>query len=162
MGRLRRILRTNSGQKALAAAGKKRETIFDTTRIKDVIHIGRMSTVTMTRGVGENVSKLTNLPDAAPLSASLLAAADGLRQVATRLEAPEGDLMVQLSHHYEAIATVVGPLRNDLIPMYGRLLSKFPKPFVEKLFPRVSRSGEVDDHEEPGAPTPGETPVSTT
>lgn len=157
-----RILQTNAGQKALADAGKTREELFDTTRIKDVIHIGRMSTVAMTRGVGESVSKLTTLPDAAPLSTSLLAAADGLRQVAARLEAPEGDLMVKLNHHYKAIEAVVRPLRNDLTPMYGRLLSKFPKPFVEKLFPRVSRSGEVEDNEDPvvpAAPNPGGTPV---
>jgi hypothetical protein len=147
-----RIFQTSAGQKALAAAGKTREAIFNTTRIGDVLDVSRMSTVAMTRGVGESVGKLANLPDAAALSASLLAAADGLRQVAARLEAPEGDLMVKLRNHYEAIAAVVSPLRNELTPMYGRLLSKFPKPFVEKLFPRVSRSGEVEGDEEPVGP----------
>ncbi|MCU0694110.1 MAG: hypothetical protein MUF54_22185 [Polyangiaceae bacterium] len=144
-----RILQTSAGQKALAVAGKTREAIFDTTRINEVLRVGRMRTVTITRTVGERVGKLTELPDGGALSAKLLAAADGLRGVAVRLEAPEGDLMVKLSQHYEAIESVVGPVRNDLTPMYGRLLSKFPKPFVEKLFPRVSRSGEVDDSEEP-------------
>ena len=58
-----RIMQTKAGQKALAAAGKTREAIFDTTRIKDVIHVGRMSTATITRVVGEGVSKLSELPD---------------------------------------------------------------------------------------------------
>jgi hypothetical protein len=121
-----------------------------------------MSTVSITRGVGESVGALTGLADAAALSASLLAAADGLRRVGVRLQPPEGDLMVKLSRHYEAIGAVINPLRNDLTPMYGRLLTKFPKPFVEKLFPRVSRTGEVEGDEEPVAPAEpaaGGTPV---
>lgn len=137
-------------QAALAAAGRKREDLFDTTRLADVTGLGRMATVAVTRRVGEEVARLDKLEGGAELAAACTHAASGLESVARKLERPMGELVVAEARCLRATSEITDAARLEMPRLYGRLLQVLPKPFVEALFPRVQRGGTVDDGDEDG------------
>lgn len=140
-----RTLGMSRGQAALAAAGKTREDLFDTTRLADVTSLGRIATVAVTRKVGEELAKLPQLDDAKVLSESCLHAAAGLETVGRKLERPTGELVKEEAKLLRAAADITNAQRVEMTRLYGRLLQVFPKPFVEALFPRVSRGTVVPE-----------------
>lgn len=148
-----RTLGMSRGQAALVAAGKRREDIFDTTRLGDVISLGRIATVAVTRKVGEELAKLAQLDDAKELSQACLHAASGLEAIGRKLERPAGELVASEARLLRAAGDVANALRVEMPKLYGRLLQAFPKPFAEALFPRVSRGSVVSDGDGQETPT---------
>lgn len=148
-----RTLGMSRGQSALVAAGKRREDLFDTTRLGDVTALGRIATVAVTRKVGEELAKLTQLDDGKELSQACLHAAAGLETIGRKLERPAGELVATEARLLRAAADVANAERVEMTKLYGRLLQAFPKPFVEALFPRVSRGSVVSEGDGPETST---------
>lgn len=148
-----RTLGMSRGQSALLAAGKRREDIFDTTRLGDVTALGRLATVAVTRKVGEELVKLDQLDDAKDLSKACLQAAGGLETVGRKLDRPGGELMTAEARLLGAAGDIANAQRVAMPKLYGRLLQSFPKPFVEALFPRVARGSVVPDGDGQETPT---------
>lgn len=128
-------------KQTLADAGTTREAVMGAP-LSVVKNVGRERTVAYAQATARELGQLPAFPERDGLVAKLTRRATAHEETAAAVDAASARIETELR---SPLGVLCSQLRVDVVKLHGRLTARFPKPFVESLFPRSQRKGRAGE-----------------